>query len=215
MTTVQAAADKNNLSASELARIWRIQEVTESTYGLDHIHAELLADAADKDLDRVGVAIEVLVVEMLYQFGPRHHAAGVVHEIGQQPVFVRGQLDRIAIDADPARARVQAYRTTIEFALGVPRRPAQQGPDAREYLFQVEWFCHIVIGAGIKSLDLVAPTVACREDQHRHRAPDPTPSFKDRNAVHFRQTYVEDHRIVGFTLPEIVSLFAVKGAVNH
>src|SRR4051794_3860066 len=106
MMTVQAAADKNNLSASELVRIWHIQEVTEPAHRLNHIHAELFSNTADEYLDRIGVAIEVLVVEMFDQFGTRHHAAGMVHEIGQQPVFVRGQLDRIAIDAHPPRARV-------------------------------------------------------------------------------------------------------------
>src|SRR5258706_3721601 len=106
MTTVQAAADKNNRSASELVRIWHMQEIAEPAYGLNHVHAELFSNTADKYLDRIGVAIEVLVVEMFNQLSTRHHAAGMVHEIVQQLVFVRGQFDRIAIDADPARACV-------------------------------------------------------------------------------------------------------------
>src|SRR5215212_1485609 len=124
MMTVQAAADKNKRSASELVRIWHVQEVAEPAHGLDHVHAELFSNSTDKYLDRIGVAIEVLVVEMFDQFGARYNASGMVHEIGQQPVFVRSQLDRIAVDADPARAGVQPYRTAIEFALCMPGRPS-------------------------------------------------------------------------------------------
>src|SRR5262245_10649673 len=107
MTTVQVAADRNSLSASELARIGGVQEITEPAHRLNHVDAQLLANATDKDLDRIGVAIEVLVVEMLDQLRARYDAAGMVHEVGQQPIFVRRQLHRIAVDADPACARVK------------------------------------------------------------------------------------------------------------
>src|ERR1700752_4399909 len=94
ITTIQVVAEKNSRSASELARIGRGKQVAEAAHGLDHVDAELAADAADEDLDRVGVAVEILVVEVLAQLGARDHAAGMMHEIGEQPVFVRGELDR-------------------------------------------------------------------------------------------------------------------------
>src|SRR5258708_4474386 len=94
ITTVQVAAEKNSRSASELARIGGAEEIAETADGLDHVDAELLADAADEHLDGVGVAVEILVVEMLDQLGTRDHAAGVVHQVGEQPILVRGELDR-------------------------------------------------------------------------------------------------------------------------
>src|SRR5262245_56383274 len=127
ITTIQVVAEKNRRSASELARIafsrrhgraaraamtmvrraiaglariGRGQQIAEAAHGLDHVDAELLADAADEYLDGVAVAVEVLVVEMLHQFGARHDAPGVMHQVGEQPVFVAGQLDRIAVDTD-------------------------------------------------------------------------------------------------------------------
>ena len=48
MTTVQAAADKNSRSASELARIGRGEQIAEPAHGLNHVNAKLLADAADE-----------------------------------------------------------------------------------------------------------------------------------------------------------------------
>src|ERR1700730_13734664 len=102
ITTVQVAAEKNRRSASELARIGRAEQIAQAADGLNDVDAELLADAADEGLDGVGIAVEILVVEMRDQLGARDHAAGMVHQIGEQPVFVRGELDRIAVDGGPA-----------------------------------------------------------------------------------------------------------------
>src|ERR1700747_1173076 len=119
ITTTQADAEKNSRVASELRRMpaslctgggWR-QQISKAADGLDDVHVELLADAANEDLDGVGVAVEVLVVEMRDQLGPRHHAAGMVHQILQQAVFMRGHLDRIAGDRDAVGASVERHRT--------------------------------------------------------------------------------------------------------
>src|SRR4029077_16917549 len=122
ITTVQAAAEKNSRNASELARIGQCQQVTEAPYRLNHVDAQLLANPSDEDLDGVGVAIKILIVKMLDQLRARHHAAGVMHEIGEQPIFMRGELDRIAVHRDAPGAGVEPDRPAIEFALGVACR---------------------------------------------------------------------------------------------
>src|SRR5271154_3345750 len=126
MTTVHAVAHRNKRTASELARIgWR-EQIAEAAHRLYDVDAEFFADAADEDLDRIGVAVKVLIVEMLDQFGARHHAAGMVHQIGQQPVFVRGQLDGVSIHRDASSAGVETNRPASELAFGVTGRTAQQ-----------------------------------------------------------------------------------------
>ena len=70
-------------------------DVAEAARGLDDVDAELLAQPADEDFDRVGIAVEVLLVEMLDDLGARDDAAGVMHQIGQEPVLVAGELDRL------------------------------------------------------------------------------------------------------------------------
>src|SRR6516225_5771788 len=105
ITTVQVVAEKNNRRASELRRIARWSEqIAKPAHGLDDIDAELFADAADEHLDGIGVAIEVLVVEVLDQFAARDHAAGT---------------------------GVEAHGAAIELALGVTGRAAQKCADAR------------------------------------------------------------------------------------
>src|SRR5262245_66595736 len=110
ITTVQAAAEKNSRSASELARIGQCEQVAEAPYRLDHVDTELLANPPDEDLDGVRVAIKILIVKVLDQLRARHHAPGVVHEIGEQPIFMRGELHWIAIHRDPPGAGVEPDR---------------------------------------------------------------------------------------------------------
>src|SRR5215467_10571240 len=145
MTTVHAVADKNRRSASELARIGRRrQQVTEATHGLNDLDAELLADTADEHLDGIGIAVEVLVVKMLDKLGARHNPAGMMHQVGQEPILVRGQLDRRASDRDPPGAAVEPHRTAQKLALRMTDRAAQQRANAREHLLKMEGLCHIV-----------------------------------------------------------------------
>src|ERR1700722_18724908 len=129
ITTVRPVAQRNRRNASELARIGRGEQIAETAHRLNHVDAELFADAPDKHLDGVGVAVEILVVKMLDQFGARHDPPGMVHQIRQQPVFVRRQLDRIAVDGDAPGAGVETNRPAGEFALGVTGGSAQ--PRAR------------------------------------------------------------------------------------
>src|SRR3954454_5715684 len=122
ITTVQAAAEKNSRNASELERIGQCEQVTQAPYRLNHVDAQLLTNASDEDLDGVGVAIEILIVKMLDQLGARYHAASVMHEIGEQPIFVRRELDRIAVHRNAPGAGVEPYRPAVELALGVAGR---------------------------------------------------------------------------------------------
>src|SRR5689334_8556897 len=138
ITTVQAAAEKNSRSASELARIGQCQQVAQPPYRLNHVDTELLANPSDEYLDGVGIAIEILVVKVLDQLRARHHAAGVMHEIGEQPIFMRGELDRIAVHRDAPSARIEPHRPAVELALGVTSRAPQQCPDPRQHLLEVK-----------------------------------------------------------------------------
>ena len=209
-------AQRKRISAHRaVAASRRGEEIAEPAHGLDHVDAELLADAADEHLDGVGVAVEVLIVEMLDQFGARDHAAGMMHQVGEQPVFVAGELDRIAVDRDAAGAGVEPHRPADELALGVAGGAAQQRADARQHLFEMERLGDIVVGAGVEALHLVAPAVARGENQHRHGAAGAAPGLQHRDAIHFGQADIEDHRVIGLGLAEIVALLAVEGAVDH
>ena len=54
------------------------------------------------------IAVEILVVDMLDELGPADHLALVVHQVGQELIFLRGELHRLAGLGDLARAGVEA-----------------------------------------------------------------------------------------------------------
>src|SRR5690606_28358557 len=60
--------------------------VSHAAHGLDQVHAQLLAQTTHEHLDRIGIAVEILVVEMLDQFGAGDDGSPVMHQIGEQPV---------------------------------------------------------------------------------------------------------------------------------
>jgi len=88
-----------------------------------------------------------------------------MHEVGEQPIFVRGELDRIAIHRDAPGAGVEPHRPAVELALGVASRASQQRPDPRQHLLEMKRLGRLVVGAGIEALHLVAPAVTGCEHQ--------------------------------------------------
>src|SRR5690348_39201 len=151
---------------------------------------------------------------MFDELGARDDSTGVMHQVSEQAVFVARELDRVAIDRHSASASVEPHRSTIEFALGMASRAAQKRTYARQHLFQMKGFGDVVVRARIEALYLVAPAITRGEHEHGHCAPGAAPGFQYGNAVHFRQANIEDHSIVGFGLPEIMTLFAVERAID-
>src|SRR5690606_27084675 len=87
------AASAGSLSATGFVGV--VEAVTEATDGGDDVGTQLLADAGDEDFDGVRIAVEILVVDVLDQLGAADHLALVVHQVAEQLVFLRGQLDRL------------------------------------------------------------------------------------------------------------------------
>ena len=81
-------------------------------------------------------------------------------------------------------------------------------------LLQDETACDIVVGTGVEALHLVAPAIPRGKDQNRHGPAGAPPCLKHRNPVHLRQANVQDHRIVGLTLAEVMPFLAVESAVD-
>src|SRR5690606_2186665 len=57
-----------------------VQPVAHAAHGLDQIESDLAAQAADKDFDRIGIAVEILIVEMLDQFRAGNDLALMMHQ---------------------------------------------------------------------------------------------------------------------------------------
>src|ERR1051325_10840874 len=117
---VQAAAEAKSRKARELNLIAEVREaVAEPADSLDEILGELLAQTPDEHLDGVGVAVEILLVEMLDELGAGDDPALVQHEISKHAVFVRGELHRLAVDGDARGLGVKAERPAFHLVASV------------------------------------------------------------------------------------------------
>src|ERR1700730_14416838 len=98
----QAAAVANSRKASELVFIALLrQTIAEPANGLDHVRRDLLPQAPDENLDGIGIAVEVLLVEMLDQLRAGDDPLVVMHEVGKKAILVRGQLDGLSVECHP------------------------------------------------------------------------------------------------------------------
>ena len=67
---------------SELLCIARLgYAVSHAADRMQHVNTELFAQAADENLDRVRITVEILIVEMFHNLAARHDTPGLVHEI--------------------------------------------------------------------------------------------------------------------------------------
>src|SRR5688500_4847714 len=114
----------NQVSTSLSSRL--LERITQPADGRDHIRSELLPDARDENLDRVGIAVEILVVNMLDQLGTGNDLALVMHQIGEQFIFLGGELHRLPIEGHLARARVETDVAGGELGTGIARRAANE-----------------------------------------------------------------------------------------
>src|SRR3954463_7440437 len=150
--------DGKRMNASLCPRV--LEAVAEAADGGDDVGAELLADAGDEHLDGVRIAVEILIVNMLDQLGAADHLALVVHQIRKQFIFLRGQLDRLAVESDLARAGIETDVAGGQFGRGVARGAADEGAQAGDQLLGLERLGEIIVGAGGGAGGPVPPAVA-------------------------------------------------------
>src|ERR1700731_3576000 len=122
---------------------------------------------------------------MLDYLAARYDPPRMMHQIGQQPVFVRGKLDRVAVDRCPARAGIEVHWTAAKFARGVAGGAPQQRPQPGKDFLNMEGFGDVIVSPGVEPLNLVAPPVAGSQNQHRHSAAGPAPFTEPGSTVLF------------------------------
>jgi hypothetical protein len=83
----------------------------------------------------------------------------------------------------------------------------------KEFL-DMERLGDIIVSAGVETLNLVAPPVAGRQNQHRHGAAGPPPFHEQGSAVLFGQAQIQDNGIVRFGVAQKPTFFAIEGAVD-
>src|SRR5581483_4747881 len=111
--------------------------VTDATHVADEIRAELAPQVVQMNLDCVARYLFVPTVQALLELIARDHAAWLLEQRVQQGELARRQADRLTVDLDPTRRRVEHDRAVSNERIGAPAAPAQQCAHTRDHLVEV------------------------------------------------------------------------------
>ena len=175
----------------------------------------LLADPADEHLDRVGVAIKILGIDVVDQLAARHHLAPVLHQVTQHPELVGGELDGGSFVPYLRRRHVEPYPANLEDGAGVARRPAHQRLYPCHQLGDLERLGEVVIGPGVEPLNLLVQLTAGGQHQHRGVHPLATPLLEHAQTIATRQAEIQNDGIIGLGLAEKTRLVAIVAEIGH
>jgi hypothetical protein len=151
---------------------------------------------------------------MLDQLGPADNLALVMEQIGEELIFLRGQLDRVASQRDLARPGVEPHVSGNQFGRRIAARPADQRAQAGDQLFGLERLGEIIVGTRIEPGHLVRPAVARGQHQHREIALFLAPAIQHGQAIDFGQAEVEDDRVIGLVRSQIMAVFAIGRKID-
>src|SRR5262249_45057661 len=146
-----------------------VERVARAAHGADRVllaaGIEQFAQASDMHVDGALVDIDVAAPDAVEQLLAREHAAGMLKEKLQQPVFGRPEIDRTSGAGDAALLAVELDIAESEhggepFGAGAP----EQALHPREQLGHRERLDDVVVGAGRKPAD--ALTLLTARSQH-------------------------------------------------
>lgn len=154
--------------------------------------AELAAHLRDVNVDRAGLAVEVVAPDALQQLFPRHHNAFVLGQSPEQVELLGAKRDRLAVDGglaplpvDSERSRTHDAVRRSALALGAP----QDRPNAGGEFARVERLAHIVVRTQLQPDDAVDIVRAGREHENRHLR------LLAEGAAHFQAVHLRHHHV--------------------
>src|SRR4051812_16635199 len=137
----------------------RTDTITAATHGVDQLRSssvDLPPQAADMALDQTGARIEVEAPDMLQQHRAGYNLIRVFHQVFQQFVFPRLQIDQLTAPPDRPSQQVHLQVGHPQHGLGRgAKRPSAKRGDTRDQFGEGKRLDQIIIAAGIKAADPV------------------------------------------------------------
>lgn len=149
------------------------QHIAHAAHGLDQARLEILIDLAsqtpDRDLDDIGVAVEIHVPHLRGNQRARQHFTVAAHQQFQQAEFLGGQVNALP---GPAGAPAQQ----VQFQIGHPQQAflirapatAQDAAHARQQFGKGKRLDQVIIGTQLQALDPIIDLIARGQEHHRH-----------------------------------------------
>src|SRR6476469_2945154 len=138
----------------------RGNQVAEAAPGLDDIDAKLAAQPANQYFDGVGILGVGGAMDVLAELELRHDATALMDQIGDDAIFQRRQVDRNAAHADFHLTFVESEIANGHYRRSSTGRSAQDRSQPRQQFFHLERLWQIIVGAGIDTIDALAPAPA-------------------------------------------------------
>jgi hypothetical protein len=121
----------------------------------------------DVNLHRVAFNLFAPSVEALFDLGTGQDVAGPLHQQLQERKLLRREPDFPTLAGDLVGGWIQSYAQVLDFRLRAPGLAAQERPDSRGELIEVERLYQVVVRARVESLDPVGYGIASRDDEDR------------------------------------------------
>src|SRR4051812_22736867 len=110
---------------------------------------ELPAQLTHVNVDDIGTLVIAVGPDLLEQHGARNHLSGVVHQIFEQPVFAREQLDDATAALDLPLEQIDVEVSDPKHRLAIRNGAAtQQNLDARRQLEGLERLRKVIVATG-------------------------------------------------------------------
>src|SRR5512133_3571441 len=176
---------------------------------------ELVAQVAHVDLDDVGVALELVVPDVLEDLPLGHGLAPAAEQELQQGQLAGRQLDLGLAPPGPLGGGVQAQVAGLEHGRALAGAAPQQRPQPRHQHGVRERLGEVVVGAAVERLDLVQLALLGR--QHEDRGPDAVAAQGRAQpvAVDAGQHDVQDDHVVRVLAGHPQPVGAVEGHVDR
>src|SRR5437868_6227350 len=137
------------------------------------VRAELLAQAADTDVDDVGTRIEVVAPHLRQEALAAHDLAGMLDEVPEQLELPRRQVGDLLAEVRAPGGEVEREPTRMHDVLLVRRPvPLQLDAHAREQLLERERLREVVRRPKLEAAELRREIRARRQDEHRQLGPE-------------------------------------------
>ena len=111
-------------------------------------------------------------------------------------------------------ARIERQRSAADFSGELSAGTANQPAQARDHFLHPERLRHVVVGAAVDSLNLLMPAATRGQDENRKPDARLAPAAQNGEAIHLRQTEIEDRGVVVLGLPQEFGALAVLRAVD-
>jgi hypothetical protein len=188
--------------------------IAQAAHRFDERGVEFAAETGDEYFDGVGIAIEILRVDVLGELGSRDNLAAAVHQIGEHAEFVAGQFHRGARQGNASGARVQRESTATKFSLREPAGAANQSSKTGEDLFDAEGLGNVVVGAAVDALNFFVPAPSRCQNQHGREDTGLPPAPQQCESVDFGQSEIEHYGIILLGVGKEVGLLSIGGAID-